>query len=326
MIYETDLIWQAQAGNAQQYFRTKVDEITVVDCFIATNGITGNRLLLIDFDRGINLPEFKIQRFRGVEIQLLNLEDKHELAIILMENSLQDIFTLLAEDMLKEIATCENRQTAVITAFRVISQWKRMFESLNPSGLTGEQQKGLFGELYFMLQCILSGMEPGLILNGWSGPDALNQDFILNGNGVEVKTTGANHAVLQISNELQLTGSHLVKLFLCLVVIDERKGRLLTLNTLIADLHGYYASTPELQDLFNEKLLKAGYQKVHAEQYDNREYIIRNLRSYQVTEGFPCITPPDLRDGIHHVSYQIETAACTDFEISAENLFTGIIT
>jgi hypothetical protein len=326
MIYQTDLIWQSQAGNAQQYFRTKVDEIANVDCFIATNGITGNRLLLVDFDRKINLPEFKIQRFRGVEIQLLNLDDKYELAIILMESSLHGIFTLLAEDMLKEIATCENQQAAVITTFRVISQWKRMFESLSPSGLTGEQQKGLFGELYFMLQGILSGIEPGLILNGWSGPDALNQDFILNGNGIEIKATGANHAVLQISNELQLNGSHLVKLFIYLLIIDERKGRLLTLNTLIADLHLHYASIPEFTDLFNEKLLKAGYQEAHAEQYENREYIVRNSRSYQVTEGFPCITPPDLRDGIHHVSYRIETAACTDYEISTEDLFAGLIT
>jgi hypothetical protein len=325
MNYQTDLIWQTHAGNTQQYFRTKIDEIKSLDCFIGTNGITGNRTLLIDFDKAIKLPDFKIQRFRGVEIQLLNLAEKYELAIILMENSLQDIFTLLAEDMLKEIAVCEDQQTAITAAFRVISHWKRMFESLSLSGLTAEQQKGLFGELYFMLQSILAGIEPGIILDGWSGPDALNQDYVINGTGIEVKTTGANHAILQISNELQLNGSHLEKLFIYLIIIDERKGRLLTLNTLISQLHVYYAANPDLTDLFNVKLLKAGYQDGQAKQYDNREYIIRSIKSHRIADGFPCITPPDLPDGIHHVTYQIETAACIDFEITPEELFAGII-
>jgi len=325
MSYQTDLIWKSHAGDTQLYFRSKIEEITAVDCFIATNGITGNRTLLIDFDRKINIPDFRIQRFRGVEIQLLNLNDKYELAVILMENNLQEIFTLLAEDVLKEIAATENHQAAVNAAFRVISQWKRMFENLNLSGLTTEQQRGLFGELYFMQQCLLTGMEPHHVLDGWSGPDALNQDYILGGYGVEVKTTGANHALLQISNELQLAAGHLLKLFIYLVIIDERKGHLLTLNKLILQLHEYFAENSALTDLFNDKLLKAGYQESHAEQYENREYTIRNIKLYRVVDGFPCLTPPVLPEGVHHVSYQIETAACTDFELSPEELFAEII-
>jgi len=324
MSYGVELIWDSQTADKQRFVKVRIDEIPAVQCFVATNGITGNRSLLIDFSGETVLPEFRIQRFRGVEIQILPLMDQRELAVILMENSLAGVVCLLTEDILKEIAECATATDAITATFRVISSWKRMFENLNLNGLSGEQQKGLFGELYFMQRLAEQNIDYQLVLDSWNGPDALNQDYVINGIGVEVKTTAANHPLVQVSNELQLSAQNLSNLFIYLVVIDERKGRLLTLNTLVSDLRQIFESSTELTDMFNDKLLKAGYQDDHFQQYENREYHVRDLKTYKVTEGFPCITLGIIPEGVHHVTYQIDTSACANFTIAVEELFVEI--
>ncbi|BAU51893.1 hypothetical protein MgSA37_00042 [Mucilaginibacter gotjawali] len=175
-----------------------------------------------------------------------------------------------------------------------------------------------------MKQLTQQGVDYQVALDSWNGPDALNQDYIINGTGVEVKTTAANHPFVQVSNELQLSAQNLSKLFIYLVVIDERKGHLLTLNSLVCELRRVFESSDELADMYNDKLLKAGYEDEHYRQYENREYHIRDIKIYSVIEGFPCITPRIIPEGVHHVTYQIDTSACADFKVSPEELFAEI--
>ncbi|WP_426582713.1 PD-(D/E)XK motif protein [Mucilaginibacter sp. R-33] len=325
MNYETELIWNSHVGDFQGYIKTKIPEIAVVDCYIATNGFTGNRALLIDFNIDLSTADFKFQRFRGVEIQILHLPDKQELAVILMENSLSGVFTLLVEDMLSEMSDCSNESMALAAAFRIIGLWKRMFENLSPDGLTAEQQRGLFGELYFMRQAVNEGISPALMLESWQGPDAANQDYIINNIGVEIKATAANHASIQISNEWQLSSAHLDKLFLYLLELTERKGEALTLNSIISELRNTFGTNPALMDNFSQKLIRAGYLDEHTALYQRKDYVVRRISAFQVTTGFPKISGEDVPDGIHSITYKIEPAACDDYRIEPDNLFANLI-
>ena len=221
MRYEVALIWEDQSKVRESYTRTKIDEIDVVECYISTNGITGNKSILLDFKNGLNMAEVRSQRFRGVEIQILPFSDKFELAVILMDSSLESVFVLLAEDLLKEIAQVSNQEDAFIAAFRTIGLWKKMFENFTHIGLTSEQQRGLFGELFFMKKSISNGVGMNDILVSWTGPDAANQDYFLKNIKVEVKTSIANHPLLQISNEMQLASDSLSKLFIYFITLTD---------------------------------------------------------------------------------------------------------
>jgi len=321
MRYEVALIWEDQSKVHESYTRTKIDEIDVIECYVSTNGITGNKSILLDFRNSLRITDIRPQRFRGVEIQILPFSDKFELAIILMDSSLESIFVLLAEDLLKEVAKVSNQEEAFVSAFHTIGLWKKMFENFTHRGLTSEQQRGLFGELFFMKKSILNGVGKNDILLSWTGPDAANQDYFLRKIKVEVKTSIANHPLLQISNEMQLTSDSLSKLFIYFITLTEQRGEALTLNSLIDDLRNSFSTDYRLTDIFNAKLISSGFQDEYAEQYALREYIVRDTTVYEVTNGFPRITSADLLNGVHHVVYKIEPAACTNFTVTSDIFF-----
>lgn len=324
MAFEVDLIWQSQQAENSKFIKSKIDEISCVDCFLATNCITNTRNFLIEFDDKVDFSNMGISRFKGVEIQIIQLDDKKVFVIALLENSLRNIFTLLIEDILKELSVSKNQTLALKAVFNVISLWRRLFENSQPDGLTIEKQIGLYGELYFLLKCIESKGAESHVLDAWLGPDGYNQDFIFNTSAVEIKTSAANHPAIGITNELQLYNDTDNDLYLYFLSIDIRKGKTNTLNTLIYFIRNTFQPQPELILIFNLKLQKYGYFEKDAELYNNRQFIVRSVRTYQIAEGFPTLTPTNIPDGIFNVSYKIELSACVGFELNAEKLYSLI--
>ncbi len=324
MAFEVDLIWQSQQAENSKFIKSIIDEISCVDCFLATNCITNTRNFLIDFDSDVDFANVSISRFKGVEIQVIQIDDKKELVIALLENSLRNIFTLLIEDILKELSICKDQKSALKAVFTVISLWKRLFENTQPDGLTIEKQIGLYGELYFLLKSIESKGAESHVLDAWLGPDGYNQDFIFNTSAVEIKTSAANHPAIGITNELQLYNDTNNDLYLYFVSIDVRKGKTNTLNTLVDFIKKNFQSQPDLISTFSLKLQKYGYYEKDKELYNNRQFIVRSVKTYQIADGFPTLTPANIPDGIFNVSYKIELSACASFELNAEKLYSLI--
>jgi hypothetical protein len=324
MAFEVDLIWQSQQAENSKFIKSKIDEITCVNCFLATNCITNTRNFLIEFDDKVDFSNVGISRFKGVEIQIIQLDDKKVFVIALLENSLRNIFTLLIEDILKELSISKDQSLALKAVFNVISLWRRLFENSQPDGLTIEKQIGLYGELYFLLKCIESKGAEIHVLDAWLGPDGYNQDFIFNTSAVEIKTSAANHPAIGITNELQLYNDTNNDLYLYFLSIDIRKGKTNTLNTLIDFIKTTFQSQPDLIRNFNMKLQKYGYYEKDTELYNNRQFIVRSVRTYQIADGFPTLTPANIPDGIFNVSYKIEFSACVGFELNAEKLYSLI--
>ena len=91
-------IWDNQKPTGEIIIRTRIDEIPHLQCFAATNHITGQHLYIMSVSNNVVIPELKNYRFKGVEIYTLpiEIENKIELYIYLLDNELKDIFIIFA--------------------------------------------------------------------------------------------------------------------------------------------------------------------------------------------------------------------------------------
>ena len=312
MQHRIDLLWQAQAGTKLTVAKTRILEIEQFNAYAATLGITQKKVFILDIRALTELPDFQLKKFRGVEIQLLPAQEYKSLVIILLEDSLFETFGHLIDDIIKGLAPLTREEDAVKKVFKIIRQWRRLFEKAQIDGLTIEEQKGLYGELLIIKQLIEKGLPANLIINSWSGPDKKNQDFMFQLLSVEVKTTVANHPVIKITNEHQLQSSS--RLCLVLVVLNERRGNQNTLPALIDELRDLLSNAaPDSLDIFDDKLISLKYSNSDREKYALTEYSVRQISAYNVIDDFPRIIPGNTMQGIFSISYQIETSSCSDF-------------
>ena len=96
-------IWENHKPTGDIIIKTRIDEIPHLNCFAATNHITGQHLYIMSVSKNVAIPELKNYRFKGVEIYTLPFEDKIELYIYLLDNELKDIFSLFIQNILEDI-------------------------------------------------------------------------------------------------------------------------------------------------------------------------------------------------------------------------------
>ncbi|MFI5303752.1 MAG: PD-(D/E)XK motif protein [Nitrospiria bacterium] len=258
--------------------------------------------------------------------ELSPITGKARLRLELTNVSYRDLFLVVSTDILNKILEINDQKRAVAVFRQRLEHWKKFMQVSKPDGLSKYEQIGLFGEL-IVLRALLK--LPNLseeVLGSWRGPKRANQDFIYKDRALEIKTTTINDSTrLSISNERQLDSKGLALLFLCHISIDERYQAGLSLPVLVDEiansLHAHLVS------LFNDSLLEAGYHDSQRNLYIDAGYIERGRKYYRVNNGFPRITPVDLRVGVSDVEYQIDlsgSASYLEAETQAFDLLFGI--
>src|SRR5690606_138992 len=178
-------IWETQKPIGDIIIKTRIEDIPHLNCYAATNHITGQHLYIMSVSKNVEIPGLKNYRFKGVEIFLVETDDFCELNIYLLDNDLKDIFSLFIQNILEDVAESVTESEAVTKTLNVISKWKKLFDKINFNGLSIEQQKGLIGELLFINHLLDHRKSPSTILNAWTGPDFEDKDFVFRGTGIE---------------------------------------------------------------------------------------------------------------------------------------------
>jgi len=316
-------IWENQKPTGEIIIKTRVDVISHLNCFAATNHITGQHLYIMAVAKNVAIPELKYYRFKGVEIYTLpsETENKIELYIYLIDNDLKDIFSLFIQNILEEIEKSVTESEAIKTTLDVVSKWKKLFDKINFNGLSLEQQKGLIGELLF-LNTLLNNEKPiANTVNTWTGAeqDFQAKDFTLGSVGVEVKFTASNQPRIKVSNERQLDAESLSDLFLILYSTEAVKENGISLNSIVEQIR-QNISTEEERSLFNAKLQLNGYFDDDKEHY-GKMYSLKRTFVFKVTSDFPKIVKGQLPLGIYDTSYSIEISAVEYFIVEPESIF-----
>lgn len=244
------------------------------------------------------------------------------LLILLSSQQHRDIFATLCEDLIWRISNLTEKEKVVKVLMNRLEKWKSLFEKAASQELSPEEQRGLFGELYFLRKWIGQSFDSLRCVSSWLGPEMDLRDFQQGDWGVEVKTTfGNNHQKIHISSERQLDPSHLKNLFLCHVSLELQNQHGENLNQLTDIILGMLTDNPGAQAQFRSRLLQAGYYSHHKPFYDKTGYHIRQTTFYSIKDGFPRLEEKDLRPGVGEVKYSIILSGFTDYAVTETSVF-----
>lgn len=312
-------LWESQKPTGETIIKTRIEDIPHLNCYAATNHITGQHLYIMSVSKNIKIPELKNYRFKGVLVFPTETDDLCELNIYLLDSDLKDVFSLFIQNILEDITESITENEALIKTLNVISKWEKLFDKINFNGLSIEQQKGLIGELLFINFLLDQRKSPATILDAWTGPDFEDKDFVFGGIGIEVKLTSSKYPKIKITNEGQLDSQNLKELFLILYTVEDVKENGFTLNSLIAQTQQKFSANIDELKFFNERLLLLGYFE-DDEEYYNKMYSLKKTYSYSVSEEFPKIIKSQLPIGVYNTSYFIELSAVDNFSVEIEEI------
>jgi hypothetical protein len=180
------------------------------------------------------------------------------------------------------------------------------------SGLSSEQQLGLYGELLVMRYLIASIGETSAI-QAWLGPASEQHDFVFGAFDAECKTTTSEKRIHTIGSASQLERNPGRDLWLISVQLTRAgldSGE--SLNELVTSVAGSLHMEAEN---FWGYLRGLGWRREDGALYSQRLMLRSGIQTYLVTEDFPAITTTALQSVIPHfetvsdVSYRVDVSS-----------------
>lgn len=295
------------------------------DLYLAVEKPADARMLLLRVSKS-SIPESCVfPRARGCELRTVRMVDDREdqitLQLVLTGTQFTDIFTSLVQDITDHISGTSDEDQSVVTFIGRLNKWQHFLDQYGPEGLGVEAQQGLFGELWFLRQHVLTALDPLASINSWTGHMKTPQDFQFPGCAVEVKTSsGKQHQKLRIANERQLDDSVISPIFLFHISLDVRAHNGETLAEMVESVRSLVSTHVLARQSLEDSLHNGGYLDIHAYMYARTGYTIRETNIFRVNEGFPRIIETDLRNGVGDVQYSVSVAACMPHSVTEAEL------
>ncbi|MXI86148.1 PD-(D/E)XK motif protein [Sphaerochaeta halotolerans] len=220
----------------------------------------------------------------------------------LLDDSLRDIFSEVFLDLVESSKHGGTPSEACKCILSEYERWIKLFSAGRKTGLTEIEQRGLFGELYFIEQeCDKNHSISDIILN-WSGPDFGEVDFVFENAWTEVKTHLIKEDTITIASVGQLDHPNIGSLVVYALNIDE-EGRSLNdqydiVRSLIKSVGNY-----NLLEKFENILIEFGY--LHLPIYEKIHYSVVETREYAVSDSFPKIPRIIKLPNIKTITYKL---------------------
>ena len=277
--------------------------------------------LKLSIDSFYNLKELSVQLFLDTSYQPNRL-----LTIQLFSDTNKDIFAYLCGNLVETIEKCDTEAKAIKLVLNKLEKWKTMFAKGASDGLSITEQQGLYGELMYLHKLVLRGIFSYVdTLKIWVGADKAMRDFQGKDWAVEAKTISINNAdQISINGERQLDETLLDKLYLYHLSVEVSRMNGQTLNEKVDELRSLFSDDKAALNIFNAKLMEAGYFDHHRELYRERCYKIRKESIYVIDDSFPRIKESELRDGVSNTVYSINVSTCAEYMVSENVHFNSI--
>ncbi len=300
------------------------------DVFIALKVPEKIRCIAVSVNSSVTINLSSFASLRDIQLEIIpdpQRNDRYILLIKLLNVIHSDIFSILCEDLMTSLEHVIVEDRIINILLNRFEKWKSLFDRMGSVGLSDEEQRGLYAELYLLRKLLDSQIATSYnILNAWVGPDRQIRDFQNENWAIEVKcTSGNNHQRIHISSERQLDISNLGNLFLFHLSLDPRQNSGETLINIINEILPRLAIEVRSFNKFKAKLLEAGYFESNAYLYEHTGYAIRNELFYHVHGSFPRIEEDEIRAGVGDVKYSIIVSQCSDFIRSEQEVFQTLI-
>ena len=277
--------------------------------------------LKLSIDSFYNLKELSVQLFLDTSYQPNRL-----LTIQLLSDANTDIFAYLCGNLVETIERCDTEAKSIKLILNRLEKWKTMFSKGATDGMSITEQQGLYGELMYLHKLVLRGIFSYIdTLKIWVGADKAMRDFQGKDWAVEAKTISINNAdQITINGERQLDETLLDKLYLYHLSVEVSRMNGQTLNEKVDELRSLFSDDKAALNIFNAKLMEAGYFDHHRELYRERCYKIRKESIYVIDDSFPRIKESELRDGVSNTVYSINVSTCAEYMVSESEHFNSI--
>ena len=322
MMERINQIWaqlELNSSTVAGLFKLRFSDASKCDVFLGLKLPETHRLLILKVPFNIG-KEFNFKyEFRGLKFEKIYDPDDSKfllLNLVLVEKQFKDVFDTLIADIITGLLNENDIRVILKNYSNRLIKWQSLFERFSQEGLTPEQQRGLFGELYFLRKYLQAYTNQLDILNTWIGTERQVRDFQSGTWAVEVKTThGNNHQKVHISSERQLDITNLNDLFLYHISLEQMQNSGETLNDIVDSVIGILEVDTMALNEFKSKIYEVGYFDLQRSLYDGKGYFIREDIFYKVDNDFPRIQEDDIRAGVGDVKYSIIISQCSHFII-----------
>ena len=293
--------------------------------FAALDQANGHRFLLLKSAQSHLRPRLPLPEGRGFSLAAVHTPGDPDgancLRFELTDRVHTDVFDVIGNDVLRHVLDAKDERAAFTAFVGRIAEWQDFLNGLPREGLSEQAQQGLFAELWFLQQHILTEIAPLRAIQAWTGPRALTKDFEFGGLAFEVKTTAAKQpAKFQISGELQLDAGGVGRLIVYALLVERLAAGGWSLNDLVDTVReDLAAGDPAALVAFAEFLLQAGYADADADRYTT-QFAIRSEHFYEVRDDFPRIVDTDLRHGVGDVRYSIQQSECERYAVEVDEV------
>lgn len=275
----------------------------------------------------INLNSFKnLSEFKALLYNDPGFENSNILVIQLLNEKNKKVFADLCESLIMSVNYSDSERSMITTVVNQLERWKVLFGVFRSTGLSIEEQQGLFGELCFLEKFIRKDDVPNIdVLHFWVGVDKTLRDFQGSNWALEVKTTSTNNPQKVIINgERQLDDTKVEQLYLYHLSVEVSNGMGVSLVEKVHEIRDLLSDDLPCLSLFNSKLFESGYLDSQESLYENKAYQMRSETVYIVNKEFPRIREDELRGGVCDVKYSIVLVMCEDYIVSINEFFNNI--
>lgn len=268
--------------------------------------------------KGSPEPGIPAPKLAGVDCRLETLaDDRLRLSLILANDADFPNFRLMCTGLMlaTEGVSASRRGAGMVVAIRELHRWQEMLRPGQDRLLTRNEIIGLIGELLLLRDVLCPRLGVLAALRCWSGPEGHEQDFVLGGAIIEVKTqiVTADRRI-RISSEDQLDPVQ-GRIFICnqgVAPSPAPNPTARTLNALVAEVRNMAAASDvRAAAILDIALLEARYEV--RDEYEDEAWLLVDRTFYAVTGDFPRIERADLRPGVEMVTYSIRVADCQGY-------------
>ena len=247
------------------------------------------------------------QGFNVSALELPDVSGRIWIALSRQPSGSLDLFTTMAEDLASALArSLSNTEFALLNlCLYRIRAWQEFMRCGGPDLLGTEAEVGLFGEIAVLKMLLEVGLDAGVAVDGWFGPEGGLQDFRLGHGTIEVKTTAAATGFpARVGSLEQLDDSGCQSLILAAVRLSPDEAGV-ALPGLIAIVQSVLAIHPGALNGFECRLIRAGYLHSSAKRYQRRFKVVQT-RFFSVDASFPKLTRQAVPAAVTYASYVLD--------------------
>lgn len=226
------------------------------------------------------------------------------LSFELLRNEQQGVFAILCCDVIEHSRSATNKTEALKLVISRYKQWSKLLETQRSGLLDEHSRKGLLGELLFLEQRIATADSVLAAIQGWSGADGADQDFMYPDGWFEIKSIGASAVSVTISSLEQLDCADEGELVIKQIdkVAPDKRGAF-SLNDVVRRISAILIGDVEALDLFRTKLSAYGYMDL--QEYSEQKYFCSGTQRYLVNESFPKLTKANVPTQVSSLHYEL---------------------